>query len=414
MINRNLSLILSGQLVSQIGDKFHLLAAAYLVLQTTGSPAKMGLVLFCSLFPALVLGPIAGVYLDRCNRKAIIVGADAVRGLVVGGICLLYYFQALSFPALLIGQVLISIGSAFFDPAIPAIIPQIVARDRLTQANSQVQLIRGAAMIIGPALGGLTAAWAGYLTVFAVNAASFLISAGLECFIRLPVRQTNKPDQPEPGQPASPRPGLVADLVAGFKYLTGRPGLMIILAAVAVIHLFVGSIEAVIPVLAAGLPGRGAENLGFIQAFFGLGMIAVSLILSFKGINDREAAGLFGGVFALGLFLIGLGGLACLGVRAPVSYLILMPLVGGAIICAATSFRSILQKEVDPAMTGRVFGLAASVGNVSLPLGLLAVGGLLEYVSPGLILLIGGAVLPPVSAYSFFRYISSVKSSPGD
>ena len=82
-MDRNFYLLLSGQLVSQIGDKFHMLAVAFLVLKTTGSPAKMGLVLFCSVFPNMLLGIISGAIVDRYNRKTIIVCADLVRGVVV-------------------------------------------------------------------------------------------------------------------------------------------------------------------------------------------------------------------------------------------------------------------------------------------------------------------------------------------
>ena len=60
-----------------------MLAVAFLVLNTTGSPAKMGIVLFCSVFPGMLLGFISGAFLDRYNRKAIIVGADVARGLIV-------------------------------------------------------------------------------------------------------------------------------------------------------------------------------------------------------------------------------------------------------------------------------------------------------------------------------------------
>ena len=85
-MNRNLNLLLSGQLVSQVGDKFHMLAVAFLVLKTSGSPAKMGLILFCSVFPSMLLGLVSGTFIDRYNRKAIIVGADVARGLVVSGL----------------------------------------------------------------------------------------------------------------------------------------------------------------------------------------------------------------------------------------------------------------------------------------------------------------------------------------
>ena len=115
-MNKNLALLLSGQLVSQIGDKFYMLAVAFMVLKTTGSPAKMGLVLFCSVFPGMLLGFVSGAYLDRYSRKAIIVCADVARGLIVAGVCFLFYIDSLSFPVLLVAQVLISGCTAFFDP----------------------------------------------------------------------------------------------------------------------------------------------------------------------------------------------------------------------------------------------------------------------------------------------------------
>jgi MFS family permease len=182
-MNRNLGLLLSRQLVSQIGYKFHMLAVAFLVLKTTGSPAKMGLVLFCSIFPSMFFGFITGAFVDRYNRKWIIIGADMARGIIVAVLCILYYLSALSFAILLIAQVLISVCTAFFDPAVPAIIPQIVRKDQLTRANSQAQFISGISTIVGPAMGGLAVAFVGYLPVFAVNAASYLISAGFESFI---------------------------------------------------------------------------------------------------------------------------------------------------------------------------------------------------------------------------------------
>ena len=132
-MNRNLNLLLGGQLVSQVGDKFHMLAVAFMVLKTTGSPAKMGLVLFCSIFPGMILGIVAGAVLDRYSRKGMIVIADVVRGIIVLAMSLLYAANCLTFSLLLLTQVLISVCTAFFDPAIPALLPQIVKQEELTR-----------------------------------------------------------------------------------------------------------------------------------------------------------------------------------------------------------------------------------------------------------------------------------------
>lgn len=401
-MNKNLGLLLSGQLVSQIGDKFHMLAVAFLVLKTTGSPAKMGLVLFCSIFPGMLLGFITGAFVDRYNRKFIIIGADMARGLIVSTLCVLFYLDALSFVILLIAQILLSICTAFFDPAIPAIIPQIVAKEQLTRANSQTQFISGISNIIGPILGGLTVAWAGYLPVFAINACSYLFSAGFECFLSLPRLEKTGPGKTHLGN----------DVVKGWRYVYRKKHLIVILVMVGVIHLFVGSIEVVIPVLAADLKGEGASNIGFIQTFFGLGTVVAASILSIRNIGDREVRFLFGSVFIIGLLLLGVSGLFLAGIRSVFPFLVLFLAFGGAVIVAGTSFRSILQKEVDENMMGRVFGFVSSVGNISIPVAVLICGFLMEYVPHGLIAAASGLVLLPTSIFCYQKYVGAFIGRP--
>jgi MFS family permease len=401
-VNKNLGLLLSGQLVSQIGDKFHMLAVAFMVLKTTGSPAKMGLVLFCSVFPGMLLGFISGAFLDRYSRKAIIVGADVARGLIVAIVGLLFYHEALSFPVLLAAQISISACTAFFDPAVPAIIPQIVAPEQLPRANSQTQFVSGISTIIGPVLGGLTVAWAGYLPVFIINAGSYLFSAGFESFIRLPSQAGKTTRQTR----------IVDDVVEGCRYVYRRSSLLIILVMVGVIHFFVGSIEAVIPVLAANLKGGGAENIGFIQTCFGVGTIAAALFISIRNIKQKEALILFSSVFLIGVSLLLMGGLHLSGFRIILPYLAIFLVIGGLIIFAGTSFRSMIQKEVEDRMMGRVFGFVSSVGNISIPLAMLTCGFLMEYVPPSIILAASGFTLLPISIMAYHRYSTALPGRP--
>ena len=401
-MNRNLNLLLSGQLVSQIGDKFHMLAVAFLVLKTTGSPAKMGLVLFCSVFPSMLLGFISGAFLDRYNRKFIIVAADVVRGLIVTGLCILYYFGTLSFPILLVAQLMLSACTAFFDPAIPAIIPQIVKKDQLTRANSQTQFVSGISTIIGPVLGGLTVAWTGYLTVFIINAGSYLFSAFFESFIRLPARENSVGDHTN----------IVDDILDGCRYVYARKSLVMILVMVGVIHFFVGSIEVIIPVLATNLSGGGAENIGFIQTCFGLGTVVAALIISIRNINNKETLFLFGSVFLIGGVLLAISGLHFWGMRSVFPFLVFFLTIGGLIIFAGTCFRSMLQKQVDDMMMGRVFGFVSSVGNISIPLATLIYGVLLEYLSHNVLLAASGLILMPISIWAYHKYTESAPIQP--
>ncbi|MCD4691133.1 MFS transporter, partial [bacterium] len=81
--NRNFLLLWLGQLVSQVGDRVHSIALMWWILEETGSAALMGTVLIAATVPAVILGPLAGGYVDRWNRKAIIAGMDFLRGVII-------------------------------------------------------------------------------------------------------------------------------------------------------------------------------------------------------------------------------------------------------------------------------------------------------------------------------------------
>lgn len=393
-VNKNLGLLLCGQFVSQVGDKFYLLALSFWVLKTTQSPAMMGVVLACSLFPSLVFGFVSGAFIDRYDRKSIIVGTDAVRGAIIGIVAAAYYLDALSFSLIVVSQILLSINAAFFDPTIPAIIPKIVERDQLTKANSKTQFIRGISSILGPVLGGVTVAAFGYGFAFVFNAVSFLVSAFFELFLKIPpvIKQGNK------------ETSIKRDILEGYRYILKDKGLKIILVMVAVIHFFVGSIEVLIPVLADSLKGNGAKNLGFIQTAFGVGAVVTALVISIRSIDRKEIRFLFSSVFIIGFGYIFTGVLYLVGIGGLVPFLLVFLLIGSFIILGGTCFKSIIQKNTDDYMAGRVFGVVSSVGNGSIPFAMLVYGFLLTYIDFYHLALISGLILLPMSVIFYKKY----------
>lgn len=391
MPNTNLNLLLSGQVVSQTGDKFYMLALSFMVLETTGSAARMGVVLFAGMLPLVAAGLFSGVVVDRFDRKKIIVGTDLCRGLIVSLVALLYLQGALTFGLILLSQVLLGLNSAFFNPTIPAVIPMIVGRDDLSRANAKTQFVAGFANIAGPAMGGLLVSLYGYFIVFALNAASYFASALFECFLKLPAIRTNT------------REPLRSAFKEGYRYIFADGRLLVILFMVFVIHFFVGSIEVAVPVIANLLPGDGPANMGYIQTAFGAGAVIMALVLSRVGISGRESVMLFRAVAGIGLLLVFIG--LC-GLSAPslVPYLFLFLLVSAAIILAGTSFQSLIQGNTAPEMTGRVFGVVSSVGNFSIPFAMLVYGFLLAYGNTHFILGLSGLMIVLVTILSAWVY----------
>ncbi|MBU8848480.1 MAG: MFS transporter, partial [Desulfobacterales bacterium] len=296
MINRDFLYLLTGQFVSQVGDKFHYIALSFWVLKTTGSSAKMGAVLAASLIPSLILGFFSGAFIDRYNRKIIIVGTDLLRGLILSLFAVLFYFEMMNFYVILLMQALLSVNAAFFDPAIPSVIPQIVDEKDLASANSKHQFVNGFSTIAGAFLGGIFISAFGYLWVFIINAVSFILSAGLECFIHIPstLKQAQKKEQS----------GILDDMKQGYQYIFSKRVLVILLFMVMIIHFFVGSIEVFMPVIANAISEDGPKNFGFFQAAFGLGTIIMAMVLSIKSIFEKEKTALFTSVFFIGLLYV--------------------------------------------------------------------------------------------------------------
>ncbi len=384
-LNKNLAILLSGQLISQIGDKFYLLALSYWILEKTGSASLMGMVLFFTIFPETVLGLFAGAYVDRFDRKWIIVGTDFLRGIIILVVGILYYFNQLGLIEIIVAQVLLSINAAFFNPAIPAVIPQIVEEKELAKANSQKQLVRGIALVVGPVLGGLAVVQIGYLFIFLFNGISFLFSAAFEIFLKLP--KTIHPGEQE-------QTSIGEDIKEGYQLIKNNGELIGLILCIAVIHFFVGAIQTITPVFAVGLQGNGAQNLGFLQTAFGFGMVGISFLFGVVNfINGREKTVLFGAIFLVGLVNVVMGSFLHMGLNHVIYHLVPFFAFGGAIIVAVTCFRTIVQKQIPNQMAGRVFGVAFSVGDASIPLAMLIFGFLLDRFDVGNLLLISGGCL---------------------
>ncbi len=398
-LNKNLAILLSGQLVSQLGDKFYLLALSFWVLEATQSASMMGIVLFCSLFPEVVSGVLAGAIVDRYSRKWIIVATDLIRGGIVLGLSLLFYFDQVALVWIIIAQVLLSISTAFFNPCIPAVIPQIVKQENLAKANSQTQLIRGISTVLGPVLGGISVAAFGYLFVFVFNGLSFIISGVCELFLTIPEEKQH-----------SKASGLVDDVKEGIHYIIKEKSLLTLLGFIAMIHFFVGSFQTITPILAKVMTGVAVQNLGFIQTAFGLGMVFLSLVFGVKNLmHKRERFTLLVSVFFIGVVNVAISLLVFNGTESIFLYLVPFFVYGGSVILAVTAFRTLVQQVTPNKMAGRVFGVAFSVGDASIPMAMLIYGFLLDYFAVSYLLTISGMSLMLLSVI-FARKVQPISS----
>jgi MFS family permease len=173
--NRNYRYTWLAQVVSEIGDYFNNIAVFSLALQTTGSGLVVSGVMLARAIPAVAAGPVAGVVLDRFDRRRIMIASDLVRTVVA-----LAFLLTIDQPRpwlLYALSALLMFASPFFSSGRAAILPSIATPGELHTANSLTQTTQWATITVGTLAAGYATAWLGYRGAFVLNALSFLFSA---------------------------------------------------------------------------------------------------------------------------------------------------------------------------------------------------------------------------------------------
>jgi MFS family permease len=346
--NRNFRLLFIGQTISQLGDWFNAVAVFALLLDLTGSATAVAWMMIVQFLPIALVGPLAGVVVDRVDRRRLMIAADIVRGCLILGLLLVrrpdqvwiaYVVMALTVSA-----------SAFFEPARTAIIPSFTTADELMPANALSSAMWSAMLAIGASLGGIVTAVAGRNVAFEINAASFFASA---IFIRRTEYKAARAREAPAGIASLTG---VTDLVEGFRYMRRQSHVAALLCVKAGWGLAGGVLllltiygQRIFPVGGSTAAGIGvlysARGVGA-----GLGPIALRWILGQHPQTLRRVIG--PAYFLVAVFYIGLSAAPTLPLAA---LCVLCAHVGGSILWVFSTV--LLQMEVPDRFRGRVFAV---------------------------------------------------------
>ena len=338
LFTRDFTLLALGQALSLAGNYALRFALSMYVLELTGSAGVFAGILALAMAPTVLLSPLGGALADRCDRRRLMAGMDAASGLAV--LLALPFFRAaggvLPAGALLFA---LSLLGAFESPVVQACLPQLLSGERLLRGNSVVNQIQALAGLVTPFLGGLAYAGLGLGPVLLAAGLCFLLTAGLECFIRLPA--------PGPRGGGGLLSGLGRDLRESLRFLRREePGLLRLLLLAAGASFFVSGTAAVLGALAAGIFGPRLKHW------------------------ERLA-----GAFGLALLPAGAGFAARLGPTA--LYLLLTcGLFAGQFVCSMFSVLALshIQQRTPEHLTGKVMALTMTLSTCAQPLGQLLYG----------------------------------------
>lgn len=261
--NRRFVLVLTAGTISVLGNGFARVALAFGILALPGaSPGRLSLILACQALPQLPFILAGGVVADRFSRSRVMVIADVVGFLAYAGLAAMVLSGQGQLAAMCALAALAGVATALFQPAVEGIVPQLVPRERLQQANGLLRMGRHSAMLAGLALSGVAVALLGAGWALALNAASFLVSAALIRGVRLPPRVRTHPSS-----------GW-ADLTEGWREFASRQWLWAVVAQYSVVVAAINATVGVLGPMTAEEELGGARAWSVIVAAQALGMLA--------------------------------------------------------------------------------------------------------------------------------------------
>ena len=237
--NRTLGAVVTARFISLLGSNMTLVALPWFVLSTTGSTARMGIVLACETIPAVALGVPAGDVVARIGpRRALVVG-DALRAPLLAAVPVLSWLGALSFPLLLLLVTAIGVFSVPYAAASNAILPEIVGEDatEVARATAALQVAIQTTGVVGPILAGVLIPLAGAPSILLLDAASYAVSASI---VALFVRAGR----------ALARTARRRGVLVGVRQVRRDPVLASIVAAALAAHVGLAALFATLPALA--------------------------------------------------------------------------------------------------------------------------------------------------------------------
>ena len=391
MQNKNLFLLWTGKLVSGLGDKMYAIAIAWWILELTGSPTIMGFYLLAATLPMVLFGLVAGAIIDKSNLKRVLIIADVIRGVGITLLGILFLFDSLSLASVFSITVVLSLASAFFNPAITSIIPRIVSENEYGKANSLIQLVDGTSKVAGPFAGVAIVAVSGYSGAFLINGISFLISAFFEGFIhyenkRIIWSKTSSKQLVGFG-------AFVTDIKSGLKYVLTNAKLVNLLFYIFIAHFFVGALSVMIPVMAKFVSDNDLNLLGTLETVLGGGFIIGAVWLSKIRPEKYKIDSLPTLFVCVGICILGIGVIAFFDWLPVILFAIPVFVIGYCIVNASVKWKTFIQYNTPSEKLGRVASISALVGDITFPIAFAFYGILLEQLNFVFLTILSGVIL---------------------
>lgn len=362
---RLFAVIWSGQFFSLLGTYMSQFALSIWAWQKTGEATALALVALFNFAPSVIMFPIAGVLVDRWNRKLVMMISD-----VASGIATIIVFMLLSSGRLEVWHLYVTgaftgIFQSFQWPAYSASTSIIVEKKDYARASGMLSLADSVSNIVAPAAAGVLIAFIGIAGILTIDIVTFLIAVGILLIVVVP--------QPVRGVE---KKGILSDTLYGFRFIAGRRGLLGLQLNFFASNLVMGIAFTLLTPMLMLRTGNDTLITGTVQSAFGIGGVAGGLALSAWGGPKRKIDGVLLGIAGsalLGMTTIGIAQTPILLMIGAFITMVFIPTSNG-------SNQAIWQAKVPPEVQGRVFATRALIATMSSPIGMAIAGPLADQV----------------------------------
>jgi DHA3 family macrolide efflux protein-like MFS transporter len=355
--------IWTGQAFSLIGSRVVQFALVWWLTQLTSSATVLATATMVALIPEIFLAPIAGAYVDRWNRRTVMIVADGMIALASLWLAYLFWVDVAQVWHVYVIMLVRAVGGSFHWPAMQASTSLMVPEKHLTRMAGLNQTLNGVLNIIAPPLGALLME---VLLLYGV----MLVDVGTAILAILPLFFAHVP-QPKRDDMGAEKPTVWADMRDGLRYILSWPGLMALIGAAMIVKIALTPAFSLLPLLVSEHFNGDAVQLSLLEAIAGVGIVVGGLILSVWGGFWRKIYTTMMGVVMLGLGFVVLGftpgSLFWMALASIFVVGLMIPLVDGPIM-------AILQGTVAPEVQGRVLTLMGSLLWITSPFSLAVAG----------------------------------------
>jgi MFS family permease len=378
--NRDFVLLMCGKFVSVIGSQMQIWALSLYILETTGSTVQFSAVLALQFIPQLIIQPVAGVLVDRLDRKKIIVGLDFLSGICVGIFAFIFNSKGVFTlgPISILVMILAAISSVF-QPAVITAVPVIVDRDKLVTANSTNAFIMSVGFAAAPFIAGMVFGSYGLFFVLILNSISFILSAISEIFIRIPM--VEKHDSKFSFQE------FKEDFMGGLRFVLSSRTMIGIIGIAFALNLVIDAVADTAPTtMLEQILMVSKEQQGFLKTIALASMLVAPVVCGLLAKKMSMKKVLYTSVVTIGSFIAVFSMVVFLNSVFTFNYIV--PYMAILVILfflkmfetmSSISLSTACQQEAPREMLGRVGTLMSTSMTASAPIGLMVFGAIFEY-----------------------------------